>query len=84
MGEEENPVTEYVFDLINRMNGCQELAVENMDLTRSDRKRCYDRDAVKRTFKTGDKVLELGNRDYSKLSLAENLTVDPLLISRHY
>lgn len=48
---------EYVFDLINRMKGCQEFAVENMDLTRDDRKRYCDRDAVEWTFKTGDKVL---------------------------
>ncbi|GBO18324.1 hypothetical protein AVEN_271726-1 [Araneus ventricosus] len=38
LGEEENPVIEYVFTLINRLKKCQDLAIQNMEKERDKRK----------------------------------------------
>ncbi|GBM66782.1 hypothetical protein AVEN_74326-1 [Araneus ventricosus] len=55
--EEDSTVTKYVFDLINRMRRCQELAVTTMIEVRDKRKVWYDKNAVKREFRVVDLVL---------------------------
>ncbi|GFW17418.1 retrovirus-related Pol polyprotein from transposon 297 [Trichonephila clavipes] len=67
--EEVTPVVEYVFQLINRLKSCQELAIEKMEETKIKRKAWYDKNAIKREFSEGDLVLVLKmNRPY-KLSV---------------
>lgn len=68
--EEQNPVTEYVFELINRLQRCQELAGEQMEEKRDKRKIWYDRNAVNRKFNPGDKVLVLATSKPNKLSVS--------------
>ncbi|GBM25914.1 hypothetical protein AVEN_94359-1 [Araneus ventricosus] len=51
--EDEIPVTEYVFQLINRLKLCQEVAVKQMEELQIKRKKWYDKNAVKREFKEG-------------------------------
>lgn len=53
----ENSVVEYVFELINRMKKCQELAVKNMEDAKQKQKLWYDRKTVKRQFRPGELVL---------------------------
>ncbi|KFM69716.1 Retrovirus-related Pol polyprotein from transposon 17.6, partial [Stegodyphus mimosarum] len=67
--EEEQPVTEYVFRLINRLKKCQELAVEKMQDQQLRRKKWYDKNAIKREFKEGDLVLILATSKANKLSV---------------
>ncbi|GFU03588.1 retrovirus-related Pol polyprotein from transposon 297 [Trichonephila clavipes] len=57
--EEVTPVVEYVFQLINRLKSCQELAIEKMEETKLKRKAWYDKNAIKREFSEGDLVLVL-------------------------
>ncbi|KAG8177020.1 hypothetical protein JTE90_029682 [Oedothorax gibbosus] len=47
---EGEPVTEYVFSLINRMKRCQELAISKMEECQQKNKTWYDKKAVKREF----------------------------------
>ncbi|KAG8180045.1 hypothetical protein JTE90_012888 [Oedothorax gibbosus] len=47
---EGEPVTEYVFSLINRMKRCQELAISKMEECQQKNKTWYDKRAVKREF----------------------------------
>ncbi|GBM75539.1 hypothetical protein AVEN_180650-1 [Araneus ventricosus] len=68
--EEENPVTEYVFTLINRLNKCQDLAIENMEKARDKRKKWYDRGTVERKFKPGDLVLVMATIKPNKLAVS--------------
>ncbi|GBM67002.1 hypothetical protein AVEN_58259-1 [Araneus ventricosus] len=44
--ETDSPVVEYVFELINRMRKCQELAIEKMTEVQMKRKIWYDKNAV--------------------------------------
>ncbi|KFM65660.1 hypothetical protein X975_14219, partial [Stegodyphus mimosarum] len=67
--DEEQPVTEYVFRLINRLKKCQELAVEKMHDQQLRRKKWYDKNAIKREFKEGDLVLILATSKANKLSV---------------
>lgn len=66
---DESLVTEYVLDLINQVKKCQELEIEKMALTRDDRKRWYERNAVECTFKTCNKVLVLALTKPNTLSV---------------
>ncbi|GBM81210.1 hypothetical protein AVEN_236422-1 [Araneus ventricosus] len=70
LGEEENPVTEYVFTLLNRLKKCQDLAIENMEKARDKRKKWYDRGTVERKFKPGDLVLVMGTIKPNKLAVS--------------
>ncbi|GBM40214.1 hypothetical protein AVEN_183533-1 [Araneus ventricosus] len=67
--EEDSTVTEYVFDLINRMRRCQELAVTNTTEVRDKRKVWYDENAVKREFRVGDVVLVLATSKPNKMAV---------------
>ncbi|GFY35247.1 retrovirus-related Pol polyprotein from transposon 297 [Trichonephila clavipes] len=66
--EEVTPVVEYVFQLINRLKSCQELAIEKMEETKFKRKAWYDKNAIKREF-SGDLVLVLKMNRPNKLSV---------------
>jgi hypothetical protein len=66
--ETDSAVTEYVFDLINRMKECQELAVERMSEAQNKRKFWYDKGSVRRQFKKGDRVLVLATARPNKLA----------------
>ncbi|GBM13613.1 hypothetical protein AVEN_229587-1 [Araneus ventricosus] len=65
--ESESSVTEYVFELINRMTQCQDLAVERMTEAQVKRKVWYDKNAVGRKFRVGDQVLVLETSKSNKL-----------------
>ncbi|GFV25348.1 retrovirus-related Pol polyprotein from transposon 297 [Trichonephila clavipes] len=67
--EEVIPVMEYVFQLINRLKSCQELAMEKMEETKIKRKAWYDKNAIKREFSEGDLVLVLKMNRPNKLSV---------------
>lgn len=67
--EEENSVVSYVFELLNRMKKCQELAVENMQTAKEKQKLWYDLKAEKRDFKEGDLVLVIALSKPNKLSV---------------
>ncbi|GBN30002.1 hypothetical protein AVEN_266529-1 [Araneus ventricosus] len=68
-GEDESPVTEYVFQLINRLKRCQEVAVKQMEELQIKRKKWYDKNAVKREFKEGDLVLVLATGRGNKFGI---------------
>ncbi|GBN03908.1 Transposon Ty3-I Gag-Pol polyprotein [Araneus ventricosus] len=67
--EEDSTVNEYIFELINRMRRCQELAVTTMTETRYKRKVWYDKNAVKREFRVGELVLVLATSKSNKMSV---------------
>ncbi|GBM03940.1 Retrovirus-related Pol polyprotein from transposon 17.6 [Araneus ventricosus] len=67
--EVESPVTEYVFQLINRLKRCQEVAVKQMEELQVKRKKWYDKNAVKREFKEGDLVLVLATGRGNKFGI---------------
>ncbi|GBN32904.1 hypothetical protein AVEN_139617-1 [Araneus ventricosus] len=67
--EEDSTVTEYMFELINRMRHCQELAVTTMTETRDKRKTWYDKNAVKREFRVGELVLVLATSKPNKMTV---------------
>ncbi|GFT53542.1 retrovirus-related Pol polyprotein from transposon 297 [Trichonephila clavipes] len=67
--EEVTLVVEYVFQLINRLKSCQELAIEKMEETKIKRKAWYDKNAIKRGFSEGDLVLVLKMNRPNKLSV---------------
>ncbi|GBO35269.1 hypothetical protein AVEN_202904-1 [Araneus ventricosus] len=69
-GEEENPVTKYVFTLINRLKRFQDTAVKNISRERDKRKQWYDRDTIERKFKPGDKVLVMATVKPNKLAVS--------------
>ncbi|GFY58059.1 transposon Ty3-I Gag-Pol polyprotein [Trichonephila inaurata madagascariensis] len=66
---EENSVVTYVFELINRMKQCQELAIENMQKSKESQKLWYDLKAEKREFRKGDLVLLVASSKPNKLSV---------------
>jgi hypothetical protein len=66
---EKDIVTEYVLELINRLRKCQQLASQNEGEEKSKRKGYYDKGAVNRNFKEGDKVLVLASCKPSKMSV---------------
>ncbi|GFX60448.1 retrovirus-related Pol polyprotein from transposon 17.6 [Trichonephila clavipes] len=67
--EKVTPVVEYVFQLINRLKRCQELAIEKMEETKIKRKAWYDKNAIKREFSEGDLVLVSRMNQPNKLSV---------------
>ncbi|KAG8187741.1 hypothetical protein JTE90_015611 [Oedothorax gibbosus] len=67
--EGECAVTEYVFELINRMKQCQELASARAAEVRDKRKVYYDRGSVNRKFRPGDRVLVLAASRPNKLAV---------------
>ncbi|GBO17352.1 Retrovirus-related Pol polyprotein from transposon 412 [Araneus ventricosus] len=67
--EDESPVTEYVFQLINRLKRCQEVAVKQMEELQIKRKKRYDKNVVKREFKEGDLVLVLATGRRNKFGI---------------
>ncbi|GBM97181.1 hypothetical protein AVEN_153489-1 [Araneus ventricosus] len=68
--EEKNPVTQYVFTLINRLKRCQDIAVKNMERARDKRKQRCDRVTIERKFKPGDKVLVMATVKPNKLAVS--------------
>ena len=66
--DEDIAITEYVFELINRLQRSQELAIEKMTEMRDKRKKWYDRNTVRRNFKPGDQVLVLATSKPNKLA----------------
>ncbi|GFS57467.1 retrovirus-related Pol polyprotein from transposon 17.6 [Trichonephila clavipes] len=67
--EEGDLVTEYMFKLINRLQRCQEIAINKMEEMQVKRKTWYDKNAVKREFKDGDLVLVLATSRANKLAV---------------
>ena len=67
--EEESPVTEYIFTLINRLKHYQDLAAEQMEASGEKSKTWYDKGAVEKSFKPGDKVLVINTSRPNKLSV---------------
>ncbi|GFT72437.1 retrovirus-related Pol polyprotein from transposon 412 [Trichonephila clavipes] len=65
----ESSVVDYVFELINRMKRCQELAVLHMEDVKQKQKLWYDRRTVKRQFQLGELVLVIAPSRPNKLSV---------------
>ncbi|GFV88795.1 transposon Ty3-I Gag-Pol polyprotein [Trichonephila clavipes] len=63
----ERSVVDYVFELINRMKKCQELAILHMEDAKQKQKLWYDRRTVKRQFQPGELVLVMAPSRPSKL-----------------
>ncbi|KAG8181795.1 hypothetical protein JTE90_000087 [Oedothorax gibbosus] len=66
--QEEDCVVNYVFELMNRMEKCQELAIRNMEHVK-EKKLWYDKKSVERQFKPGDLVLVVASSRPTKLSV---------------
>jgi len=66
--EELNPVTEHVFNLMNRLKKSQYLAAEKLAEMQQKRKLWHERNTVKREFKVGDQVLVLATARPNKLA----------------
>ncbi|GFX45472.1 hypothetical protein TNCV_2740091 [Trichonephila clavipes] len=65
--ENTDTVVEYVFELINRLKKCRDLATFRMEEVRYRRKKWYDKNAIKREFQQGDAVLVLSLNQPHKL-----------------
>ncbi|GFV93181.1 transposon Ty3-I Gag-Pol polyprotein [Trichonephila clavipes] len=65
----ESSVVDYVFELINRMKGSQELAILHMEDAKQKQKLWYDRRTVKRQFQLGKLVLVIAPSRPNKLSV---------------
>ncbi|GFX35083.1 retrovirus-related Pol polyprotein from transposon 412 [Trichonephila clavipes] len=65
----ESSVVDYVFELINRMKRCQELAILHMEDAKQKQKLWYDRRIVKRQFQLGELVLVIAPSRPNKLSV---------------
>ncbi|GFW81090.1 retrovirus-related Pol polyprotein from transposon 297 [Trichonephila clavipes] len=66
---EEVTVVEYVFQLINRLKSCQELAIEKWKKRRLKERHGMIKNAIKREFSEGDLVLVLKMNRPNKLSV---------------
>ncbi|GFY57210.1 retrovirus-related Pol polyprotein from transposon 17.6 [Trichonephila inaurata madagascariensis] len=66
--EKEDTIVEYVFELINRLKKCRDLATVRMEEVRDRRKKWYDKNAIKREFEQGDAVLVLTLNQPHKLA----------------
>jgi hypothetical protein len=62
-------VNDYVFNLLNRLQRCQQLATETETNKKIKRKTYYDKGSVKREFKVGDRVLVLATHRPNKLAV---------------
>ncbi|GBL76831.1 hypothetical protein AVEN_53490-1 [Araneus ventricosus] len=67
--DEGNNVVEYVFQLINRLKRCKELALDKMLEMQTKRKVWCDRKAIKREFSEGDLVLVVSTSKPNKLAV---------------
>ncbi|GFT65654.1 retrovirus-related Pol polyprotein from transposon 412 [Trichonephila clavipes] len=65
----ESNVVDYVFELINRMKRCQELAILHMEDAKQKQKLRYDCRTVKRQFQLGELVLVIAPSRPNKLSV---------------
>ncbi|GFY08267.1 transposon Ty3-I Gag-Pol polyprotein [Trichonephila clavipes] len=65
----ESSNVDYVFELINRMKICQELAILHMEDAKQKQKLWYDRRTVKRQFQPGELVLVIAPSRPNKLSV---------------
>ncbi|GFW22022.1 retrovirus-related Pol polyprotein from transposon 17.6 [Trichonephila clavipes] len=65
----ESSVVDYVFELINRMKRCQELAILHMEDAQQKQKLWYDSRTVKRQFQLGELVLVIASSKPNKLSV---------------
>ncbi|GFV79029.1 retrovirus-related Pol polyprotein from transposon 412 [Trichonephila clavipes] len=65
----ESSVVDYVFELINRMNRCQDLAILHMEDAKQKQKLWYDHRTVKRQFQPGEMVLVIAPFRLNKLSV---------------
>ncbi|GFT86966.1 retrovirus-related Pol polyprotein from transposon 412 [Trichonephila clavipes] len=65
----ERSVVDYVFELINRMKRCQELAILHMEDAQQKQKLWYDRRTVKRQFQLGELDLVIAPSRPNKLSV---------------
>ncbi|GFW66643.1 transposon Ty3-I Gag-Pol polyprotein [Trichonephila clavipes] len=65
----ESNVVDYVFELINRMKRCQELAILHMEDAKEKQKLWYDRRTVKRQFQLGGLVWVIAPSRPNKLSV---------------
>ncbi|GFU18471.1 retrovirus-related Pol polyprotein from transposon 17.6 [Trichonephila clavipes] len=65
----ESSVVDYVFEFINRMKGCQELAILHMEDAKQKQKLWYDRRTVKRQFQPGELALVIAPFRHNKLSV---------------
>ncbi|GFU30281.1 retrovirus-related Pol polyprotein from transposon 412 [Trichonephila clavipes] len=65
----ESSVVDYVFELINRMKRCQELAILHMEDSKQKQKLWHDRRTVKRQFQLGELVLVIAPSRPNKLSV---------------
>ncbi|GFW69409.1 hypothetical protein TNCV_487581 [Trichonephila clavipes] len=65
----ESSVVDYVYELINRMKRCQELAILHMEDAKQKQKLWYDRRTVKRQFQLGELVLVIAPSRSNKLSV---------------
>ncbi|GFT41657.1 retrovirus-related Pol polyprotein from transposon 412 [Trichonephila clavipes] len=65
----ESSVIDYVFELINRMKRCQELAILHMENPKQKQKLWYDRRTVKRQFQPGELILVIAPFRPNKLSV---------------
>ncbi|GFX35589.1 retrovirus-related Pol polyprotein from transposon 297 [Trichonephila clavipes] len=65
----ESSVVDYVFELINRMKRCQELAILHMEDAKQKQKLWYDRRTVERQFQLGELVLVIAPSRLNKLSV---------------
>ncbi|GFV30618.1 retrovirus-related Pol polyprotein from transposon 17.6 [Trichonephila clavipes] len=65
----ESSVVDYVFELINRMKRCQELAILHMEDAKQKQKLWYDRRTVERQFQLGELGLVIAPSRPNKLSV---------------
>ncbi|GFY05511.1 retrovirus-related Pol polyprotein from transposon 412 [Trichonephila clavipes] len=65
----ESSVVDYVFELINRMKRCQELAILHMEDAKQKQKLWYDSQTVKRQFQPVELVLVIAPSRPNKLSV---------------
>ncbi|GFS65535.1 retrovirus-related Pol polyprotein from transposon 412 [Trichonephila clavipes] len=65
----ESSVVDYVFELINRMKRCQELAILHMEDAKQKQKLWYDHRTIKRQFQPGEQVLVIAPSRPNKLSV---------------
>ncbi|GFV33416.1 retrovirus-related Pol polyprotein from transposon 412 [Trichonephila clavipes] len=65
----ESSVGDYVFELINRMKRCQELAILHMENAKQKQKLWYDRRTVKRQFQLSELVSVIAPSRPYKLSV---------------
>ncbi|GFY28023.1 retrovirus-related Pol polyprotein from transposon 297 [Trichonephila clavipes] len=66
--EKGDTVVEYVFELINRLKKCRDLATVRKEEVRDRRKKWYDKNAIKREFQQGAAVLVLSLNQPHKLA----------------